>query len=271
MEAHDIHYFLLALAAAATGLALTQLRYERGAARGRSWIAFTSGTFLFAVAYGAHFAGADEFTEGVIQAVAFCGFATGFVIFSSETRKILLLEAEQRVDPLTRLPNKRAFEERVEQEFARAKRLDRKFAVCVVDIDQIDMFDADEQERGFLELADVIRKFCRESDFAAKIGGTHFGFLLVDTDDEGGLIAVERVAQCFRQAQVDMFAATARALDMTLSAGVAGNGPDVTRPAEILRFAEVALYQARRAHLDSRKIFDRADCDEELTRLVTSI
>jgi diguanylate cyclase (GGDEF)-like protein len=92
-----------------------------------------------------------------------------------------LAEAETR-DPVTGLPNRRVWEERLPVELARVRRTGEPLTVVVLDLDRFEAYN----ERHGSDAGDRLLAFCavgwsvniRASDFLARIGGEEFGVLL---------------------------------------------------------------------------------------------
>jgi diguanylate cyclase len=116
------------------------------------------------------------------------------------------LEArENRTDALTGLLNRRAYEERLAVESARAARTQRPLALCIFDLDDFKSVNdrqghpaGDEVLRG---VASVIAG-SRLSDDGFRIGGDEFAILMPDTSAEGAEIAGRRLAAAIAKAQL---------------------------------------------------------------------
>ncbi|TMQ71190.1 MAG: GGDEF domain-containing protein [Candidatus Eisenbacteria bacterium] len=96
------------------------------------------------------------------------------------------LRSEPGRDPLTGLPDARAFHARLENEMSRARRHGYPLGLAFVDLDH---FGALNQRYGravgdavLAEAALVLRLALRESDLIARMGGDQFGVLLPETD-----------------------------------------------------------------------------------------
>lgn len=137
--------------------------------------------------------------------VIWCALAIGGNLLMSGVRaQRLSLAAEQaearyeaRVDTLTGLHNRRAFDEILSSEAARARRLGLDLTMAMVDIENFkevnDNWSYAEGDRCLREVADAIRGCLREPDFSFRWGGDEFALILSGTAaDETGPIA-ERV------------------------------------------------------------------------------
>ncbi len=117
-----------------------------------------------------------------------------------------LYEAESRQsrhDALTGLPNRRAFEERLPVELARASRHDRPLALCLLDLDG---FKGVNDRLGHPAGDEVLRAVARilnesrVADDCFRIGGDEFAILMPDTSRGEATVAAERIAEAVQGA-----------------------------------------------------------------------
>jgi diguanylate cyclase (GGDEF)-like protein len=160
-------------------------------------------------------------------------------------------------DALTGLPNRVLALDRAEQMLARARRLQIPVAALYVDIDGFkhvnDTFGhaaGDELLRTVAtRLADVVR----EGDTAARLSGDEFVVLVEgSTLDAGPELVAERLLEVLRR-PYDISGQTARQLSLTASIGIALG--ERASAAELLRDADVALYEAKAAGKDYYMLF----------------
>jgi diguanylate cyclase (GGDEF)-like protein/PAS domain S-box-containing protein len=140
-----------------------------------------------------------------------------------------------RHDSLTGLPNRRALEEQLPQEMARARRREAPLCLAIVDIDH---FKAYNDTHGHLAGDEVLRACAREWDTAlrgedtlVRFGGEEFLVLLPDTEPEQAAEIVDRLRE-------------QTPLEQTCSAGLALWDHAETID-ELLRRADEALYLAK--------------------------
>jgi diguanylate cyclase (GGDEF)-like protein/PAS domain S-box-containing protein len=145
-------------------------------------------------------------------------------------------EATARTDPLTSLPNRRAWDEELRREAARARRLGVPLAVALLDLDHFKHYnDEHGHQAGDSLLQEAAKRWqsaMRTTDFVARYGGEEFGVLLPACDPGEVQQTVERIREGTPAPQ-------------TASAGVAvwdgGESMDA-----LVRRADMALYQAKR-------------------------
>jgi diguanylate cyclase (GGDEF)-like protein len=146
-------------------------------------------------------------------------------------------------DSLTGLANRRAYEERIEEELLRAQRMGRSLALLLLDVDHLkqmnDTFGHAAGDQLLRAVAEVLRGRTRGIDLAARLGGDEFILLLPETDRTGAMVALERLMEGIAEQRI-------HGRTIQISAGVAVY-PDDGRTEEALRkHADDDLYQAKR-------------------------
>ena len=150
------------------------------------------------------------------------------------------VEAMARTDKLTGLPNRRAWEDELRREVARADRMQHVLVVVMLDLDHFKLYNDEHGhqagDRLLTDLGDLWRTQLRTGDFVARYGGEEFAALLPACPPEQATVILERLHSTIPHGQ-------------TCSAGVACW--DGTESAETLMGrADVALYDAKRAGRD---------------------
>lgn len=175
-------------------------------------------------------------------------------------RLVDLLRREARVDGLTGLPNRRVFEEALEQYWSEHERHPENFAVVMLDLDHFKSIN-DEFGHGIgdevLRLAgNTLQNSRRNYEFAYRFGGDEFVMLLRGVDEEGAVSAVQRILDAIDEIQLP---AGDREVGITASAGIASvsKASPGLGTARLLEIADAALYRAKaegRARLVSAKV-----------------
>ncbi|MEX0426924.1 putative bifunctional diguanylate cyclase/phosphodiesterase [Nocardioides sp. DS6] len=101
-------------------------------------------------------------------------------------------------DPLTDLPNRRLFEDRLDHALARAQRNSTSHALLVVDLDRFklvnDSYGRPAGDRLLVQVAARLRRTLREEDTCARLGGDEFAILIEDVGGSDQALAwAERV------------------------------------------------------------------------------
>jgi len=112
---------------------------------------------------------------------------------------------DNRHDTLTALPNRRAFEERLPIELARASRHQRPLSLCLLDLDGFkrvnDLLGHPAGDRVLRSVAKILDE-ARVSDDCFRIGGDEFALLLPETEMDEAQVAAERIAVQVASAQL---------------------------------------------------------------------
>ena len=170
-------------------------------------------------------------------------------------------------DPLTGLPNRALFTDRVWQAVARAKRRQRPFAVLFMDIDNFkvinDSLGHAAGDRVLKAASKRIKDALRPEDTVARFGGDEFILLLEDTDAADATHVTERVQEQLRAP----FTIDGRRLFVTASVGVAVGGLNGKGTTDILRDADVAMYRAKHSGKARYAVFEEAMNARALERL----
>lgn len=152
-------------------------------------------------------------------------------------------------DELTRLPNRRFFDQQLTRALRQARRQQSPLAVVMVDVDEFKKYN---DRYGHVEGDECLRRVAaalrasvkRPQDFVARYGGEEMVLLLPQTDLLGATLVAEaaRVAV----ASMDIPHAAAVAGRVTISLGVAASvpGPQDTEQT-LLKAADAALYDAK--------------------------
>ena len=155
------------------------------------------------------------------------------------------LEKAATTDPLTRLLNRRAMEERIEQEVIRYRRNRVPFAVLMVDLDHFkNVNDTEGHDAGDSVLVETgfrMKSMLRGQDSVCRWGGEEFMVLLPDTDSEGAREAAERIRARIADAGY-YFEGKEIALTASFGAAEFGGEPDVE---PLIKAADTALYKAK--------------------------
>ncbi len=169
--------------------------------------------------------------------------------------------AEARTDPLTGLPNRRAFDDELVRRLAEWKRKGALFCLLLVDIDHFkelnDRYGHPTGDHLLRQLAEVLLTVLREMDLAARIGGEEFAVLLPSTNLPDGIRVAQRVRAAVADCRFEV--APGQTAKMTISLGLTAVRPG-DHPLLLLRRADQALYAAKRAGRDCGFYHDGQTC-----------
>jgi diguanylate cyclase (GGDEF)-like protein/PAS domain S-box-containing protein len=173
------------------------------------------------------------------------------------------IAALARTDALTGLPNRAAFLDRLNLEFARAKRGANQFAVHYLDLDHFkDVNDTLGHPMGdklLQAVADRLKACVRETDMVARFGGDEFAILQDDISDSG---SVEALAAKIGEVIAAPFAIEDSQVQTTASIGIVPFRGDVTGVDAMMMKADLALYRAKNDGRNQFR-FHVAELDEQ--------
>ena len=171
-------------------------------------------------------------------------------------------------DSLTGLANRALFTDRLDQALARRSRSDRDFAVLFVDLDDFkDVNDSLGHAAGDDLLRQVTARLhdvLREQDTAARLGGDEFALLLVDVAGEADANAV---AERLIAAMARPFAVNGAEIMSSISVGIALSTSETQSAHEVMRNADLALYEAKNLGKDRYASFVPVMHEQALDRL----
>ncbi|MBZ8180758.1 bifunctional diguanylate cyclase/phosphodiesterase [Oscillatoria salina] len=178
-------------------------------------------------------------------------------------------------DPLTELPNRSLFMDRLKQAIARTQReLKRRFAVLFLDLDRFKIVNDSlghlVGDRLLIETAQRLQTCLRPGDTVARFGGDEFAILLDDVKDVGKAILVcERI----QKALESPFFLDSYEVFTTASIGIALSTKNDRQPENLLRDADTAMYRAKAKGKGHYAIFDPTMYNQvvELLRVETDL
>ncbi|MCK5120890.1 MAG: diguanylate cyclase, partial [Methylococcales bacterium] len=148
-------------------------------------------------------------------------------------------------DPLTGLPNRLAYDERIATELARSKRYNTPLSILIWDIDLFkhinDTFGHKAGDKTLILISKLLSNHCRETDFVSRFGGEEFTMLLSDTDVQSALLAADKLRNVIEKTA---FNSNGKKISITISCGITQFTKDDTGESAFNR-ADKALYEAK--------------------------
>jgi diguanylate cyclase len=150
-------------------------------------------------------------------------------------------------DPLTQLPNRQGFDQRLKEELMRSIRYRQPLSIALIDID---FFKRINDEFGHLAgdkvlkiLAKEMKSQVRQSDYLARFGGEEFVLILPQTDAIQAELALEKMRLHISQCPFNF---QGNPVQITISTGIAQH--DGEEPSDLMvHRADKALYQSKEA------------------------
>jgi diguanylate cyclase (GGDEF)-like protein/PAS domain S-box-containing protein len=166
-------------------------------------------------------------------------------------------------DPLTELPNRALFMDRLRHELAAADRRNHRLALLFLDLDRFkdinDTLGHDAGDRVLVEVARRFRQALREEETLARLSGDEFVIIASDSGEAATRIA-ERIAKALEAPVV----VGSQGFTVSASIGIAIFPEDGRSAEELLKHADIAMYRAKGSGGGHR--FYRAEMGDELAR-----
>lgn len=170
-----------------------------------------------------------------------------------------LILNQANYDQLTKLPNRRLFNDRLEQEIKKCQREQNAIALLFIDLDRFkEVNDTLGHHMGdalLIEAAARIKSCVRESDTVARLGGDEFTIILTDMKDA---VAIANCAQHIIDRLSEPFHLETREAFVSASIGIAFFPEDATSVVELLKVADQAMYVAKSAGRGCYRFFTKA-------------
>lgn len=165
------------------------------------------------------------------------GLLKGLRLITSQLNQ---LKEEATTDPLTGAVNRRSLEELLKN----FEQQDTYFSVLAIDIDHFkkvnDTFGHPAGDKVLVGLVQEINRISRKQDIVARTGGEEFLLILPDTELDTALVIAERLRSRVAQLQIKPVGS------IQVSVGVSASSASNRASAEVLKQADMALYQAKR-------------------------
>ncbi|HEX8960668.1 MAG TPA: EAL domain-containing protein [Geobacteraceae bacterium] len=191
-----------------------------------------------------------------VQKLVLTGKSVLFCIFRDVTEikrtEAALRENEKRLnhlahhDPLTNLPNRILFYDRLRQALTKASRAKREVAVLFLDLDRFkninDTLGHTTGDQVLCKVAKLLKRLVRESDTVARLGGDEFLIILEGLDD---LTHAGVIAQKLLGALSNAILIEGQELYVTGSIGLSIYPADSDNVEGLMKCADVAMYRAK--------------------------
>jgi len=159
-------------------------------------------------------------------------------------------------DALTGVGSRKLLEDKLQEEYDRAKRYKRPFAVAIFDLDHFKMINDTlghaAGDDAIRQLAQCMNEQKRKPDVLARYGGDEFVMLMPETRAADAAILLERIRAKVPEIQIG------QGMSLSVSCGVAECLLDQDNaPGEVMRRADLALYEAKSAGRNCVKLWDK--------------
>ena len=171
-------------------------------------------------------------------------------------------------DPLTSLPTRMLFKDRVEVALRRIERYGGRCAMLLIDLDNFkDINDSLGHYAGdevLVAVSQRLQSVLRSSDAVARLGGDEFTVLVdhLESDENAGLIATKILAELSKPLQIGQ-----DELSISASIGVSLYPEGGTTSTALMKSADAAMYHAKNSGKQAYRVFTRGLADASLRRI----
>lgn len=158
-------------------------------------------------------------------------------------------------DSLTNLPNRRLFKEKLKYSLNQSRLNKTELAVMIMDIDHFkcinDEMGHDIGDEVLVEFGKRVSECLQADEFVARLGGDEFTVLLPNRKSENDVVAI---AEKIQKAMHEPWITNNHEFSITTSMGIAIVSDEHATEASILKMADIALYDAKRAGRQTYRI-----------------
>jgi diguanylate cyclase (GGDEF)-like protein len=170
-----------------------------------------------------------------------------FIDMTDDVKKQKQIEYLAYHDPLTGLINRTYLKEELKVLLNLANRNNKKFALVFIDIDNFkyvnDTFGHDVGDMLLVEVSNRLKNLLRGSDIISRIGGDEFVLILNNITDTQ---CINKIMDKIKYNINKPVHIKNKKLEITFSAGVSIYPDDATNPTDLLKFADIAMYESKK-------------------------
>lgn len=173
------------------------------------------------------------------------------------------LSSMATTDWLTKLPNRRQFDDGLEQMLSQAERFKEPLSLALIDVDNFkninDNYGHAAGDEVLRQIGVILKNGVRRSDAPARLGGDEFAILLYHTEEAQAEVLVN---QLLKKMKAHAFNFNGQNISITLSAGIAQHSA-TTHTKQALYFeADKALYVAKHRGRDQYAVYSQLPREE---------
>jgi diguanylate cyclase (GGDEF)-like protein len=193
----------------------------------------------------------------VAHAAAVCLGDSSWDLCFPLQRKMLLRERSEMADralrdALTGLGNRRAFDERIGEETARAERYGTDLALAMIDLDDFkevnDRYGHPIGDQLLVQVGHILVATLRATDIPIRYGGDEFAIILPETSKTEAWVVAEKIRAAL--GELRLVADDGKRISTSGSIGIASYGAAADSAYALLAAADAALYRAKRSGRD---------------------
>jgi len=159
--------------------------------------------------------------------------------------KIMEAQARSSIDAVTGLPNRAAYDERLQDEYIRWQRFKSPLVLMMWDLDDFkqvnDRFGHQAGDKALRVIGQILEKGLRQTDFVGRYGGEEFCVLLPGTPMDQAAVVAEKIR---KSVETGGFRSGAKPIILTVSCGYT-DFQDSDTPESVFERADRAMYKAK--------------------------
>lgn len=191
-----------------------------------------------------------HFSRSEMRLISLLAEQAAVAIFNASLYKRVTQMAN--TDSVTGLPNRRALDERLQEEWHYANQMNLQFAVVMMDLDGFkavnDTFGHDVGDELLNSLFNFLAQRMRSSDFLARYGGDELTLAMRNTSLDAAQAVTQKVIDLVKEHRFNFPVEANLNPFLGITAGIAVYPIHAGHPSDLLRAADSALYHAKKYH-----------------------
>ncbi len=193
-----------------------------------------------------------EFTRAEIRLLGLLADQAAVAISNASLHKKMMEQAN--TDSITGLPNRRALDERLQEETRCAKEADSQFSVVMMDLDGFksvnDNYGHTIGDEVLHSVFNYLARNMRATDFLARYGGDELVLIVKDAGVDAAQTVTQKIINLIASYSFKI-PGTNQKIDLGITAGIASYPMHTSSAGDLLRAADSALYDAKKHHRGS--------------------
>lgn len=186
------------------------------------------------------------FSKADLRLISLLADQAAVAIYNASLHKLVTDLAN--TDSVTGLPNRRALDERLQDEMRYAKQANSMFSVVMMDLDGFknvnDVYGHAAGDEVLRSLFNYLLENMRTTDFLARYGGDELTLVIRDAGLEAAQTVTVKILELMKEYKLPF--TTEKKIQLGISAGIAVFPTHARSAGDLVRAADMALYQAKK-------------------------
>ncbi len=189
---------------------------------------------------------AGEFSKADLRLIGLLANQAAVAIYNASLHKLVTDLAN--TDSVTGLPNRRALDERLQDDLRYAKQKNSMFSVVMMDLDGFknvnDMYGHAAGDEVLRDLFNHLSEHMRATDFLARYGGDELTLVIRDSGSDAAQTVTLKILELMKEYKLPF--STEEKVHLGISAGIAVFPTHARSAGDLVRAADMALYHAKK-------------------------